>query len=303
MQTVSYKRVLRKALSRCGVDIATASDKQLRQFIEWGAGRVEEGWETFQWPDTIEVEKRYFQEGLWDNATEYTAGQIVFGGTAEKYYQAKITNTGNEPSDSDTTNWQEPTEAWHRKIPLAQTNENEIGMPLSAHHADPRIEPYCTQYSIHFYDGQDAYLAAGEGVNYVWLRYRRPLPDFSAAIWSASATYASGDIIYYDPTGEVYRVTATTTAGQDPQDTPASFTLVAFPKFLERFVSHAIYADYLVEQAQTEKARIEENRAQAHLNKEINDLVKNGAQRPRLHVSVRRPAVGTGYLNRTVSTT
>lgn len=91
----------------------------------------------------------------------------------------------------------------------------------------------------------------------VWVYFRRQCPQFSGADYSASATYAVGDSMYYTNTagkGNYYLCAVVTTAGQNPDSTPASWTRQELPYDFFEYVIHSAYADWLRSDGQNDKA-------------------------------------------------
>jgi hypothetical protein len=85
-------------------------------------------------------------------------------------------------------------------------------------------------------------------------------------------TYAVGEVAYYesdtvDYEGDFWICLTATTAGQDPEDTPAKWERVAFPAWLRSSVAQAAYADFLRNDGNPEVARLEDAEAQRILMK------------------------------------
>ena len=90
----------------------------------------------------------------------------------------------------------------------------------------------------------------------VWVYYRRESPTFSGSDYSASATYAVGDYIYYTNTagkGNYYLCISATSAGQNPDTNAVKWTRQELPYDFLEFVIHSAYADWLRSDGQNDK--------------------------------------------------
>ena len=103
---------------------------------------------------------------------------------------------------------------------------------------------------------------------YVW--YRHQVPDFYGDDYSATATYAADDQVYYDTSGEYYICTAGT-MGNAPTET-AYWTKLSLPfRFIDYCVASA-YADWLRQDGQASKAALQDRTAVEALDKELDRL-------------------------------
>lgn len=91
----------------------------------------------------------------------------------------------------------------------------------------------------------------------VWVYYRKQCPEFTGADYSASATYAAGDSMYYTDAagkGNYYVCVSATTAGQNPDSNAAKWTRQELPYDFLEYVIHSSYADWLRSDGQNDKA-------------------------------------------------
>lgn len=93
--------------------------------------------------------------------------------------------------------------------------------------------------------------------NPVFLYYRKTMPSWTGDEFDSTATYAVDQQVYFVNSlgqGDFWKCTVATTAGQDPDDTPASWELVpVYQTFLQFCIYHA-YADWLTADGQGDKA-------------------------------------------------
>lgn len=106
----------------------------------------------------------------------------------------------------------------------------------------------------------------------VYVRFREPCPVFRGTAFSALATYAAGDKIYYADgstggafEGDYWECLEATTAGQDPADTPAKWEKIPFPLWLQNAVARKAFADWLRYGGQREDAQVEDAAAEEEL--------------------------------------
>lgn len=263
MQRVSFHSVLREAAGLAGFTLGQLSATPKTQFKTFISRRGQEAWEHAWWNQLMHAELRYYRDA-YDAGTAYAEDDEVYYATDGKYYAALQSTTGHAPTDA--TYWEEITEL-DAYIELEQAGLEPIGTvrqlsednPLEV--AVPRVTPFRllgTRIQV-----------LGEHVPdsiYVW--FREPAPTWLGDDFDATATYAAGQIVYYegdgvDYEGDFWECLTATTAGQDPEDTPASWERVAFPAWLRRPVAHAAYADWLRQDGAPELARLADE--EAHL--------------------------------------
>jgi hypothetical protein len=97
--------------------------------------------------------------------------------------------------------------------------------------------------------------------NPVYLFYRRAPYNYSGDTFSATSTYVAGQYIYYTRTtgaltgtSDYWKCLSTTTAGQDPEDTPTKWELQELPESLAQILVWQTYGDWLVQDGQMDKA-------------------------------------------------
>lgn len=102
----------------------------------------------------------------------------------------------------------------------------------------------------------------------VFLYYRKGMPNFTGLDYSGASTYAVNDqILFTDSTGVMnfWKCIVATSAGQSPDTTPASWSILQLPQFLFQYVVFASLADYLRMDAQFEKADTAQAKAEEYL--------------------------------------
>lgn len=95
------------------------------------------------------------------------------------------------------------------------------------------------------------------GANPVFLYYRKVCPNFQGDDYSASATYAVDDQIYFEDSagvGDYYKCVVATTAGQSPSTTPTSWEVLPIYESLFDYVVYKAFGDWLITDGQMDKA-------------------------------------------------
>lgn len=93
--------------------------------------------------------------------------------------------------------------------------------------------------------------------NPIFIYYRKRVPDFTGSAYSATATYAVGDQIFFtaaDSTKDYWRCVVATAAGESPTTTAASWSKRAIYEPLFQYVLRQSYADWILSDGQMEKA-------------------------------------------------
>ena len=121
---------------------------------------------------------------------------------------------------------------------------------------------------------------------FVWLYYRLQRPTLTGDLFDATLIYTSGRQVYFvsptTGTGDFYNCTATTTAGQSPATTPASWSVVALPYAFREYLVQGGYADWLTSDGQADKAQAIEGVAAQLLEMEADKLQRQQQQTNRL---------------------
>jgi hypothetical protein len=248
--------------------LTTTPKTQLRTFI---SRRAQEQWDHWWWNQLMHAEERFYRLE-YDAATNYTAGGQVYYATTGGYYTALQASTGNAPTNE--TYWERATEL-DAYIDLEQGDLEPIGTvrlvsrddPLTTR--EPRVVP-------HRMIGDRIYVLGDDVISSVYVWFREPAPTWLGEDFSATDTYAAGDVVFFegdaaDFEGDFWTCVTATTAGQDPEDTPAKWEKIAFPKWLKSSVAQAAYADFVRQDGNPEAARLEDAEAQRLLLKAIHN--------------------------------
>ena len=209
----------------------------------------------------------------WADATAYALATVVRNPANGLFYVCFSAHTAS--SSLDTTKFALLT-LLTTTVSLDQAGSTAIGTVRSVTMTDPRLSGRPVR--VDFQLGQAGVQIWGESIPpsvWVWFQVRPPV--LAGATWSASAAYAAGATTYYASTaeeGDFWTANQTTTAAQDPEDTPAKWDRESFPTFLREYCAQGACADWLRSQGQRDAARLEDATAEDLLCREIR-LVAN----------------------------
>jgi hypothetical protein len=252
-RTSTYESVLRGIANLGGVKRQQLLSDVASLLFEYVNQRLRQGWEFSFWPEWTIVEQRYFREGLWSAGT-YNFGDIVYYSTDEVYYEMTTAGTTTETPSSTATDWTEAG-SFDRYVSYAQTggsnttDSTEIDLVKEIYDQDPRTNQLVGP--IHKKFTNNGVGPVSDTPDTIFIEFRERISDMSGMTeWDATETYAVGEWVYYQGSttplaGEAYKILVATAAGEDPQDTPASFAKFNFPYILADFVKRGALSDWL----------------------------------------------------------
>lgn len=197
-------------------------------------------------PDTnpaiwTEAETSYSAD-QWDSTVQYVQqDRVQYGDNVYQLYAATST-IGQPPTDTSKWGLLVPFDKY---IPYEQTGQTAIGIVAAAWTASPRVTTRGTELNWSLSENGVQILSA---VNFTWLDYRIRCPRLSGDLFSGTATYASGDQIYFSSAstpGNFYIANANTTAGQSPDTTAAKWDVVPLPRLFHKYLVYGMAADWL----------------------------------------------------------
>lgn len=262
--SVRFIDLLTDTTELCGLDIATLPQPLANNFATWLQQRLKRAWTVTLWPDTLALEARTYAPD-WV-AGNYAANAVVYdAGNTLAYYQASapVTSADVPGTSASWVSYFAP-----RVIPFNQTS-NVIGEPVNCWKDDPRVVR--APRAVGFWKDSANVYPDPQAPNVVYLQFRKPAPRFSAKPYDATVIYAAKSRFLYSD-GECYVVLATTTAGQTPASTPASFAVQSTPEVLADFAMRAAKADWLSDDGQDDKAAMAESAADGWLADRMADL-------------------------------
>ncbi len=260
---------------RCTVDPADAEDET--QFVYWGDSQ----------PVTSGDD--------WASTETNTLGDIRYWPGTDRHYQYynSTDSAGNQPTN--TTYWAILTD-FDRYVAWAQTSQTDLtgSTILGVTDFSPRLTTANTDLNFSLSSNG---IQVHDQVAYCYILYRQKPPQLKGDSFSATATYtANVEQVYYDGTaqatptttaGNFYDCIVNTTAGQDPDDTAASWSVVNIPYDFERYLVHGAAADWLKSEGRHDESLAEEAKAREELSNQVTRLESQSRQAPRTLCATR----------------
>jgi hypothetical protein len=250
----TYESILRGSAAFGGVKVQQLLTETSSLLFEYINVALREFYEADWWPEVTTTELRYWRDGLWSAGT-YPDNAIVYYATDEVYYENTSGGSTTETPSSTASDWTEITD-FARYVSFCQmtgtnlaTAETEFDAVKNFFQSDPDKNPLKGDSAFEITENGAAPLSYD--YDKVYIRFKKRPDDMSGMVeWDATATYAVGDYIYYEGSttplaGEAYKVIVATTAGEDPQDTPASFQKVEIPYRASTYLKRKALADWL----------------------------------------------------------
>ena len=245
MRTANYSQILFDSLQYSGNDRHNITSETFAQFRDFANARIREAWESNQWPDVCRL--------VEFTTTTDANGVVSFAPVSE----------ADQILGVFTKNPQETTKA--------------------------------VQIAYQIYDnGTDRKVVIGNGITSGWYLYRKTCLTLQGDLYSPTVVYYQGVQVYFDSgsgtgsyvpvlgkphAGNFYTCTvATTTAGQNPNTHPASWTKVDIPYIFSAFMAWGSAANWLVSELQIQEAATIEAKAQLVLEQEYDKFLNQQGQ-------------------------
>lgn len=119
------------------------------------------------------------------------------------------------------------------------------GLVRAVYDRDPR--KFQNWRELDFYAEGDGIRVVDAGVQ-VWVEFRRETPLLTGSDYSATATYAIGDQVLFNASGDTlnfYNCLVATTAGESPSTKPSQWELVEIPYIFQTYLVHGALSDAL----------------------------------------------------------
>lgn len=181
----------------------------------------------------------------WADATAYAQGDTVRNPADGDWYRCHTAHTSS--GSLDATKFGLLTE-WTASIAWDATGETEIGLVRGAYLDRPSRVRSPRRLTVHL--GELGVYLPENKVTSVILSFQIRPPVLTGADFSAGTTYTAGTVVYYTSAtagyeGDYWKCLAATSAGQDPEDTPAKWARQEIPEALRDAIAHAAYSDFL----------------------------------------------------------
>jgi len=261
MRTVDFSQILFNALQFSGNDRNNISAETFAQFRDFSQFRLREAWESSQWPDVTRLE--YFTTQVDPPQSGQTADSVGI-----TYF-----------IQSDKAS--EILAVWNRN-PQDSTRAVEIGYNL-------------------YDDGTTKKVILMSVIKEGWYMYRLPVPQLTGDPYDPSVTYYQDSQIYFDSgsgtgsltpvlgrphSGNFYTCSvSSTTAGQNPNNSPSSWTKINIPYVFGAYMSWGAAANWFVSETMIQEATVIEAKAKEVLELEYDKLLRQQSQFGRINMS------------------
>lgn len=263
MQTAKLRNVLDAIAGLQGSEAYEPGEPDFITAIASINRHIERGWQHDFFPEWSPTERRAFRDD-WAAGTTYAEGAEIYFTDDDTYYSANSAPNNpaaGESPDTHPAKWTEIT-SFARYIALEQTGKTVIAEVDFICRNDPDLNPTRKGEIPHTITNLGVVPLATTGTR-VYVRFRKPVPQFTSTEWDAAETYAIGDLVYDDDSGDCYKAIQ---AGTNHAVTDADYwERVEFPARLKNFVTIAAYADALRGDDQTGKAIAESRNAELAL--------------------------------------
>lgn len=165
-----------------------------------------------------------------------------------------------------------------RNIDFSQSWEaQEIADIEGVYDSDPRV--HLDALEVDYILEADGILVRDHSLSSVWVRYRKPVPEFEGDDLDVSLSYVAGDVRYFS--GDFYKALTTAAAGETPATHPEKWSLQEVLGVLSGSIPLFIYAEHLKSKGETGQGLSIEASANRELNREVMQVTrKQGAMKP-----------------------
>ena len=298
MKTVRLQQILDSITARAGIDPALPENAHRGALVmDYVQEAVNYAWAFFDWPEINHTEERIvlgagFAEGGYTYESDYSGtvsyiGRAIEGSDFDHavWRIKRVTTTAaGEVTNIDTAinvSWNNRLTATYvedsqnsaaNEIPyvlLYSEGRTPIGGVFAVYASNPDTS---LAHSLKFSVTADRLLITDTAYSggTVFISFTEPVPEFTIASYDAETTYALGDLVYHNPTGDCYRAILATT-GNAPTST-VYWSKQAVPFFLGDYIKTSGLASILLEQPGIEnKANYLTARAEGLLMKAMDD--------------------------------
>ncbi len=276
MRTIDFETILAQAILACGLDRHNISDETFAQFRDFANNRLRFAWEYDVWPDLIRTTK-----------FDVTSSGDIYSITI--------------PNDGIVTNNE-------------GTFKIDVGTILQVTVEDPRTTGKVKDVGFTF-DTVDQQVSGGvwttvkrliidnKHISSAYVTYKINHPELIGELWSANTYYPSQTVYwayangkYFAPTsgpafagkkGNFWKCITQTTTQPNPNNSSVplatdAWEKVKLPLFLANYLIKGCHADWLKSELQIEAGYALEKEAQAMLDYEVQKIIVQQGQAPRL---------------------
>ena len=252
MRTTDFSKVLFDALQYSGNDRHNITSETFAQFRDFASARMREAWESNQWADICRLSP--FTTSVDVNNVAYFT-------------------------------------------PVEEADEI-----LGVYTRNPQESTKAIQMAYQIYDsGSSRRVVINNQQADGYYLYRKDCPSFEGDLYSPTVVYFQGVQVYFDSgsgtgsytpvlgkphSGNFYICTvASTTAGQNPNTHPASWTKIEIPYVFGSFMSWSAAANWFVSEGQMQEAAVIEGKAKEMLEQEYDKQLRQQGQSSRINMT------------------
>lgn len=220
----------------------------------------------------------------WSSSSvSYSVGDIVKYPVDDQYYQCHTAHTSSATLTPDATGSNERwgvLTAFRRYVDYSQTGKTEFGDVFDVKDGDPYVS---TNWNSVEHETINDRVYVRDNIKRVWVDYRLVKPRLTGSAYSATATYAAGDQVYYVPSGgkgNFYTCLASTSAGENPTSTPAKWSIVQIPLAFEGALIWGAYAKCLTADGDAEERTAAMQMAEGYLSLETDRKYRQKGETP-----------------------
>lgn len=179
----------------------------------------------------------------YDSTRTYVRGEQVYDPGTDAFYQL-FAATATATAPTDAASWGVLVEL-ERTIDYAQVLAGEtaatvLGRVAAVWDQNPRTKPDTACKVAHRL--QDNGLRVLGTVNIVWVEFSLRAPSWTGTVWSATASYTTGQQMYFTD-GDYYQALTAVAAGESPATNAAKWLRLDFPDVISRYVIEGASAD------------------------------------------------------------
>jgi len=279
MPAIPYARLLTRVLALAGTNAGTTDSTDLAQIGSLLNGRFRQYFEHYWWPETMLCEVRPYRPA-YAAGTTYAEGDEVYYATTGLYYTAVGATTGNAPSNG--AYWTLLTSIDPAEVPYTATGLTSIGLVRQVSATDPQ-GPTGARRLPFALTGTGVRVLGDAVPTLPWVWYQKRAPDLYGATYSAVATYAAGDMIYFASgtgtyEGDYWLCLSAPSAAQTPLTHAAKWARQEVPDFLLDPVAYGTAADLYRAGGKTDLAPYLEDKAETTLIGEQSKVMAMQAQ-------------------------
>lgn len=168
----------------------------------------------------------------------YVAGDLLYSPSQDTFYQAIASSTG--VAVTDTTKFG-PFNDFSTYVSKDQNGKTAIGTVWDVWDSDRRATAQACR--AEWYRSNQG-IQVVSNLPWVWIEFRLREQQLTGSTYSAAATYAVNNQIFYASTN-FWRCVVATVAGENPDTAPAKWSQVTIPLDFKQYLELGAASDYL----------------------------------------------------------